>query len=60
MAGIGVDAMIMDETNEDLEGQGCSAADFVAAGKALGRLPVRMTVQLDDQPSRPASRHATV
>jgi diacylglycerol kinase (ATP) len=56
MAGIGVDAMIMDETNEDLKDKVGSAAYFVAAGKALGRLPVRMTVQLDNK--RPVRRHA--
>ena len=56
MAGIGVDAMIMDETNEDLKDKVGSAAYFVAAGKALGRLPVRMTVQLDA--NRPVRRHA--
>jgi diacylglycerol kinase (ATP) len=58
MAGIGVDAMIMDETNEDLKDKVGSAAYFVAAGKALGRLPVRMTVQLDS--NRPVRRHAMV
>jgi diacylglycerol kinase (ATP) len=58
MAGIGVDAMIMDETNEDLKDKVGSAAYFVAAGKALGRLPVRMTVQLDEK--RPVRRHAMV
>jgi diacylglycerol kinase (ATP) len=56
MAGIGVDAMIMDETDEDLKDKVGSAAYFVAAGKALGRLPVRMTVQLDTH--RPVRRHA--
>ena len=56
MAGIGVDAMIMDETDEDLKDKVSSAAYFVAAGKALGRLPVRMTVQLDN--NRPVRRHA--
>ena len=57
MAGIGVDAMIMDETDEDLlKDKVGSAAYFVAAGKALGRLPVRMTVQLDT--NRPVRRHA--
>jgi YegS/Rv2252/BmrU family lipid kinase len=56
MAGIGVDAMIMDETDEDLKDKVGSAAYFVAAGKALGRLPVRMTVQLDS--NRPVRRHA--
>ena len=56
MAGIGVDAMIMDETDEDLKDKVGSAAYFIAAAKALGRLPVRMTVQLDT--SRPVRRHA--
>jgi diacylglycerol kinase (ATP) len=56
MAGIGVDAMIMDETDEDFKDKVGSAAYFVAAGKALGRLPVRMTVRLDS--NRPVRRHA--
>lgn len=56
MAGIGVDAMIMDETDDALKDKVGSAAYFVAAGKALGRLPVRMTVQLDSH--RPVRRHA--
>ena len=56
MAGIGIDAMMMDETNEDLKDKVGSAAYFIAAGKALGRLPVRMTVQLDN--NRPVRRHA--
>jgi diacylglycerol kinase (ATP) len=58
MAGIGVDAMMMDETNKDLKDKVGSAAYFVAAAKALGRLPVRMTVQLDS--NRPVRRHAMV
>ena len=56
MAGIGVDAMMMDETDEDLKDSVGSAAYFVAAAKALGRLPVRMTVQLDT--NRPVRRDA--
>jgi diacylglycerol kinase (ATP) len=56
MAGVGVDAMIMDETDENLKDKVGSAAYFVAAGKALGRLPVRMRVQLDDH--RPVRRDA--
>ena len=56
MAGIGVDAMMMDETDEDLKDKVGSAAYFVAAAKALGRLPVRMTVQLDT--NRALRRHA--
>ena len=56
MAGIGVDAVIMDETDEGLKDKVGSAAYFVAAAKALGRLPVRMTVQLDG--NRPLRRQA--
>jgi diacylglycerol kinase (ATP) len=56
MAGIGIDAMIMDETDEDLKDKVGSAAYFVAAAKAVGRLPVRLTVKLDN--NRPARRHA--
>jgi hypothetical protein len=51
-----MDAMIMEETDEDLKDKVGSAAHFVPAGKALGRLPVRMTVQLDT--NRPVRRHA--
>jgi diacylglycerol kinase (ATP) len=56
MAGIGIDAMIMDETNEDLKDKVGSAAYFVAAAKAMGRLPVRLKVQMDN--NRPIHRHA--
>jgi diacylglycerol kinase (ATP) len=56
MAGIGIDAMIMDETNEDLKDKVGSAAYFVAAAKALGRLPIRLKVQLDND--RPVRRYA--
>jgi diacylglycerol kinase (ATP) len=56
MAGIGIDAMIMDETDEDLKDKVGSAAYFVAAAKALGRLPIRLKVQLDN--NRPVRRHA--
>ena len=56
MAGIGIDAMIMDETDDDLKDTVGSAAYFVAAAKALGRLPIRLMVQLDS--NRPVRRHA--
>jgi diacylglycerol kinase family enzyme len=56
MAGIGVDAMIMDETDDALKDKVGSAAYFVAAGKALGRLPVRITGQRDNH--RPVRRNA--
>ena len=42
MAGVGVDAMIMDETRPELKDKIGSAAYFVAAAKALGRLPIPM------------------
>jgi diacylglycerol kinase (ATP) len=58
MAGIGVDAVIMDETDDDLKAKIGAAAYFVAAAKALGRLPIRMTVQLDRR--RPVRRRAMV
>src|SRR5215207_10169192 len=56
MAAVGADAMIMDEIDENLKDKVGSAAYFVAAGKVLGRLPVPMTVQLDD--NRPVRRKA--
>ena len=48
MAGMGVDAMIMDETNPDLKAKIGSAAYFIAAGKALGRLPMDLRIKIDD------------
>jgi diacylglycerol kinase (ATP) len=48
--------MIMDETDENLKDKVRSAAYLVAAGKALGRLPLPMSVQLDDH--RPVRRDA--
>ncbi|HET9647145.1 MAG TPA: diacylglycerol kinase family protein [Microlunatus sp.] len=56
IAGIGVDAMIMDEVDDDLKAKVGSAAYFLAAGKALGRLPIDVTVHLDDR--RPIRRRA--
>lgn len=47
MAGVGVDAVIMDEVNPQLKDLVGAAAYFVAAGKALGRLPMRLEVRLD-------------
>lgn len=58
IAGIGVDAMIMDETNPLLKDTIGSAAYFVAAAKALRRLPVRLTLQVDDR--RPIRRRAMI
>ena len=47
MAGVGVDAVIMDEVDDDLKAKIGSVAYFLAAGKALGRLPMRMDVIVD-------------
>lgn len=47
IAGVGVDAVIMDEVNPDLKAKVGAAAYFVAAGKALNRLPVRMEIKVD-------------
>ena len=58
IAGIGVDAMIMDETDPTLKDKVGSAAYFVAAAKALRRLPVRLTVRVDDH--RPVRRRAMI
>lgn len=56
MAGIGVDAMIMDETDDNLKDKVGSVAYFAAARKALKRLPVRFIVQLDNH--RPVKRRS--
>jgi hypothetical protein len=48
MAGMGIDAMIMDETNPELKAKIGSGAYFVAAAKALGRLPVPMRIRVDN------------
>jgi diacylglycerol kinase (ATP) len=58
IAGIGVDAMTMDETDDDLKDKVGSAAYFIGVAKALGRLPIRLTVQLDD--NRPVRRRAMI
>ena len=47
MAGSGIDAMIMDETNPDLKAKIGSAAYFVAAARAVGRLPMDLTIKVD-------------
>ena len=45
MAGAGLDAMIMDETDPELKDKIGSAAYFLAAGKALGRLPIKAKIK---------------
>lgn len=56
MAGIGVDAVIMDETDEDLKAKVGAAAYFLAAGKALKRLPIHLVVTIDQR--RPLRRRS--
>lgn len=48
MAGMGVDAMIMDEVDSELKAKIGPAAYVVAAARALGRLPVPMKIKVDD------------
>jgi diacylglycerol kinase family enzyme len=47
MAGAGLDAMIMDEVRSDLKATIGTAAYFLAAGKALGRLPMSLRISVD-------------
>ena len=47
MAGAGLDAMIMDETDPELKSKIGTAAYFLAAGKALGRLPIKARISRD-------------
>lgn len=46
MAGAGFDAMIMDETDPSLKAKIGTAAYFLAIGKAMGRLPIKVRVRL--------------
>ena len=48
IGGLGVDAMIMEETNPQLKDVIGPGAYFIAAGKALGRTPIEMRISLDD------------
>jgi diacylglycerol kinase (ATP) len=52
IAGLGVDAMIMEETDPDLKDALGAGAYFVAAAKALGRTPIHMWITLDDHRRR--------
>ena len=58
IAGLGVDAMIMDETSPDLKDAIGAGAYFVAAAKALGRTPIHMWITVDDH--RPRHRYAMI
>jgi diacylglycerol kinase (ATP) len=58
IGGLGVDAMIMDETSPELKDAIGAGAYFLAAAKALGRKPIDMRIILDDQ--RPRHRNAMI
>jgi diacylglycerol kinase family enzyme len=58
IGGLGVDAMIMDETNSELKDTIGAGAYFIAAAKALGRTPINMRITLDDR--RPRRRNAMI
>jgi diacylglycerol kinase (ATP) len=58
IGGLGVDAMIMDETNPELKDVIGAGAYFIAAAKALGRTPINMRITLDDH--RPCRRNAMI
>jgi hypothetical protein len=58
MAGIGVDAMIMDETDEDLKDKVGTAAYFVAAREGSGPAARADDGPTGHQPSGPTSRDA--
>jgi len=56
MAGVGVDAAIMNETDPELKKVIGVGAYVVAARKALQKLPLQVTVRVDDL--KPLRRHA--
>jgi len=47
MAGMGMDAVIMDEVDPGLKAKIGSAAYFLTVGKALGRLPMKLHIRVD-------------
>ena len=58
IGGLGVDAMIMEETNPELKDVIGAGAYFIAAAKALGRTPIDMRIVLDDH--HPHRRRAMI
>ncbi|HKN42669.1 MAG TPA: diacylglycerol kinase family protein, partial [Propionibacteriaceae bacterium] len=58
IGGLGVDAMIMEETSPELKDVIGAGAYFIAAAKALGRTPIDMRIVLDDQ--HPHRRRAMI
>jgi diacylglycerol kinase (ATP) len=60
MAGIGIDAVIMQSTNADLKKAVGSAAYFVAAAQNANHPPLHATIQIDDQPPFRRKAHVFV
>ena len=50
MAGVGIDAVIMQDTNPDLKKTVGSAAYFVSAAKNANHPALHATIRVDDQP----------
>jgi diacylglycerol kinase (ATP) len=48
IGGLGVDAMVMEETSSELKDTIGAGAYFIAAAKALGRTPINIRITLDD------------
>ncbi len=49
MTGMGIDAMIMDNTDPKLKSAIGPGAYFLAAAQQLGRLPIRVKIQVDEE-----------
>ena len=60
MAGIGIDAVIMQGTNPDLKKAVGSAAYFVSAAQSANHPALHATVQVDDQPPLRRKAHVIV
>jgi diacylglycerol kinase family enzyme len=60
MAGVGIDAAIMQETNVDLKKAVGSAAYFVAAARNANHPPVHVTISVDDGPPIRRRTHLVV
>jgi diacylglycerol kinase family enzyme/membrane-associated phospholipid phosphatase len=60
MAGVGIDAAIMQETNVDLKKAVGSAAYFVAAARNANHPPVHVTISVDDGPPFRRRTHLVV
>jgi YegS/Rv2252/BmrU family lipid kinase len=60
MAGVGIDAMIMQATNKDLKKAVGSAAYFVSAAQNANHPALHATIQVDDQPALKRKAHVIV